>query len=99
VKPIRFHPDVSEDIEGSFHWYEREQEGLGLQFVDEIEKSLDILSLSPGTWAFFKHGFRRYILPRFPFSIVYKEEETVIYVVAVMHNSRKPNYWMDRIEE
>jgi len=50
VKPIHFHPDVSEDIEGSFHWYEREQEGLGLQFVDEIEKSLDffLCPLEPG---------------------------------------------------
>ena len=54
---------------------------------------------SPETWASFKYGFRRYILTRFPFSVIYKEEKEKIYIIAVMHNSRKPNYWMERVDD
>ncbi|MEE9395612.1 MAG: hypothetical protein V3V31_01235, partial [Methylococcales bacterium] len=37
--------------------------------------------------------YRRFLLSKFLFSVVYRENERSIFVVAVMHNSRKPNYW------
>ena len=97
MKPIRLHPHVESDINGSFRWYEDELEGLGLQFISELEQGFDAISYAPSTWVTFEHGFRRYILARFPFSVVYKDEENEVYVVAVMHNSRNPEYWKERI--
>ena len=97
MKPIHFHPDVESDIKGSFSWYEDELEGLGLQFISELEQGFDAISFTPATWVTFEHDFRRYILARFPFSVVYKEEENEVYVVAVMHNSRNPEYWKERM--
>ncbi|HHD79067.1 MAG TPA: type II toxin-antitoxin system RelE/ParE family toxin [Epsilonproteobacteria bacterium] len=98
MKQIHFHPNVENDINGSFSWYEKELKGLGLQFISELEQGFDAISYAPSTWVTFEHGFRRYILTRFPFSVVYKEEESAVYVVAVMHNSRNPEYWKDRIQ-
>ena len=99
MKKVTFHPDVSEDIEGSYTWYENELNGLGLQFISELEKGFDAISYAPSTWSTFEYGFRRYILSRFPFSVVYKEESDVIFVVAVMHNSRNPEYWKERMKD
>ncbi len=36
-KPISFHPDVAEDIKGSYNWYENQLQGLGKRFLDELE--------------------------------------------------------------
>lgn len=93
MKPIAFHPDVEIDIQGSYGWYETELQGLGLQFISELEHGFDAISYAPSTWVTFEHGFRRYILARFPFSIIYKEN----FILAVMHNSRNPEYWKERV--
>ena len=97
MKPLEFHPDVAIDVKGSYDWYEKELNGLGYAFISELENAYESVAYAPQTWSPFKYGFRRYILSKFPFSIVYKEEQDFIYVLAVMHNSRNPNYWMDRI--
>lgn len=99
MKPLFFHPDVALDVKGSYDWYEKELNELGNGFISELENAYAAIIYSPETWASFKYGFRRYILSRFPFSVIYKEEKEKIYVIAVMHNSRKPNYWIERIDD
>ncbi len=39
---------------------------------------------------------RRYILPRFPFSVIYRMKGELIEVVVVAHQRRKPGYWKSR---
>lgn len=97
-KPISFHPDVADDIKGSFNWYENQLQGLGKQFLDELENAYIAIQNFPQSWANFHYGFKRYILNKFPFSIVYKESDEQIFVIVVMHNSRKPYYWEDRLK-
>ena len=95
---LTLHEDVHTDIKGSYDWYEDVLEGLGLQFISELEAAFDAISYAPATWSTFEHGFRRYLLSRFPFSIIYKEEEYQVLVLAVMHNSRNPEYWKERVD-
>ena len=64
----------------------------------DVKGAYEAVSLFPKTWSPFEYGFKRYILSQFPFSVIYKEEEEKIYIIAVMHNSRKPNYWLERLE-
>jgi hypothetical protein len=39
------------------------------------------------------------VLRKFPFSIVYTIVRDSIYVVAIAHGSRGPEYWRPRIQE
>ena len=71
--------------------------GLGDDFIAELEVAYDAIVELPETWPKFQKGFRRYLLARFPFSIIYKDTNENIFIVAVMHNSRKPGYWLSRI--
>jgi len=97
LKPLSFHPEVAGDIKGSYDWYQEQAAGLGESFLNELETALDAINHFPQAWSPFRYGFKRYILARFPFSVIYKEEEKEIFIIAVMHNSREPNYWLDRI--
>lgn len=97
MKSLRFHPDVSVDVKGAYEWYEERSLGLGDRFISQLEHSHEAISHFPQMWSPFEHGFHRYVLAHFPFSVIYKETHDTIFVLAVMHNSRKPGYWKDRL--
>ncbi|MBX3301539.1 MAG: hypothetical protein KF693_04925 [Nitrospira sp.] len=40
--------------------------------------------------------FRRYLLQRFPYGLIYAVEGQTIFVATVMHLKRKPGYWISR---
>jgi plasmid stabilization system protein ParE len=96
-KEIQFHPEVIEEIKGSYDWYESKVVGLGNKFLEELESGYLSIQTFPNMWANFQYGFKRYLLVNFPFSILYKVTTEQIIIIAIMHNSRKPNYWIDRI--
>jgi len=93
---LKFHPNVAEDIKSSYTWYQEQANGLGDDFISELESSYQAILELPDTWPTFQKGFRRYLLSKFPFSVVYRKNGEFVYVVAVMHNSRKPAYWQNR---
>jgi hypothetical protein len=37
------------------------------------------------------------VLAKFPYSVIYKEKDEVILIVAVAHAKRRPGYWRGRI--
>ena len=43
-------------------------------------------------------GTRRFVMRRFPFTVIYRDREKLIEVVAVAHGRRKPGYWKKRIK-
>ncbi len=94
---IEFHPDVAQEIKSSYQWYQNQTDGLGQDYLKELESSFQTIRELPNTWPKFQKGFRRFLLSKFPFSVVYQSNENTIFVVAVMHNSRKPGYWNERI--
>ncbi len=94
---IIFHPEISSEIKASYSWYQEQAAGLGDDFIVELESAYEAITELPETWPKFQKGFRRFLLTRFPYSIVYKHTAENIFVIAVMHNSRKPGYWLSRI--
>ncbi len=94
---IVFHPDIASEIKASYNWYHEQAAGLGDDFLAELEAAYDAIMELPETWPKFQKGFRRFLLSRFPYSIIYKDTDKNIFVIAVMHNSRRPGYWFGRI--
>jgi len=92
-----FHPDVATEIKSSYEWYQYQTEGLGNDFISELESTYEAIVELPNTWPKFGKNCRRFLLNRFPFSVIYRQNNDSIFVVAVMHNSRKPGYWKRRI--
>lgn len=91
-----FHPEVALEIKASFEWYEAQGTGLGGDYLAELESAYEAIEQFPNTWPKFKKNFRRFLLRKFPYSVIYRAANDEIYVVAVMHNHRKPDYWGGR---
>ena len=84
-------------IEASF-LYEAASPGLGADFLDDVQRVIDLLREQPKLGRSVGRNLRRAVFPRFPFSIIYAEESDSILVVAVAHQKRRPGYWRARLK-
>jgi hypothetical protein len=77
-------------------YYEECREGLGQQFHELVQVAEDAILRNHEAWQNLGGGFRRKLLSRFPYGLVYHcPQLDWIEVVAVMHLHRKPDYWRD----
>ncbi|MBI4996895.1 MAG: type II toxin-antitoxin system RelE/ParE family toxin [Rhodocyclales bacterium] len=69
---------------------------LGLALVAEFERGANLLLANPLIGTPFRGTSRRYVLRRFPYSIIYRATANEIQIVAVAHHRRRPGYWTKR---
>ena len=67
--------------------------------MKQLDEAFSVIQSMPRSWPIISHEFRRYLLKRFPYGVIYSIEDNYMYVVAVMHLSRRPNYWIKRISK
>jgi hypothetical protein len=89
-----------EIIEAS-EWYDARQPGLGDAFRQAVSQAMPRIRGQPQSYPRLetyrtRRIVRRYLLKRFPFSIIYELRPTEIVVLAVAHVRRRPNYWKRR---
>ena len=93
---VRFHPLAAEEAEAARSWYFQRNASLSDAFLHELDVAVQNIAEGPERWPSFHSRFRRYLLRRFPFSVVYRSKGTVVEVLAVAHHRRKPGYWRGR---
>ena len=93
---LEFHPQAIAEARAARKWYATRSENAADAFVAELDRAVARIIESPSRWPAHVHGTRRYLLRRFPFSLVYRVTGSVITVVAVSHGKRRPGYWKTR---
>jgi len=99
VKPFQLSDPADAELTNAIRWYEQRRSGLGAELFDAVSETIDLIRAHPdiGTPRATRHPTRQLRVNRFPYHIVYRIREHDIYVVAVAHTSRRPNYWKDRV--
>ena len=79
-------------------WYEDRQPGVGRDFLDAVDVTFRLVQSLPGVGSAsrWEEDVRNISLEGFPFSVVYRELEDAVYVIAVAHDKRRPGYWRSR---
>jgi hypothetical protein len=77
-------------------YYERQVPGLGARFRADVRDALKRLSHWPLAAPVERGQIRRMILSRFPYKLLYSVETDCIYIIAVAHLHRAPDYWVER---
>ncbi len=65
--------------------------------MHRLDHAIEQVAVSPHQWPQFLSGTRRYVFPKYPFSLIYFVESDTIHIVAVAHENRKPGYWRKRL--
>jgi plasmid stabilization system protein ParE len=96
-----FHPEALLEYAEATGYYLREASaGVAESFIEEVEAAVSEVVAAPTRWRVVEEPqIRRYVFTRFPFVIYYRWEPTHdrVAIYAVMHCSREPGYWRDRI--
>ena len=96
MRSVRLLAQARCEIRDAAEYYEDRVEGLGIDFTHKVDEALLDVCENPERWLVLKKDIRRRLIPRFPYCLLYRVEREEIVVVAVMHFSRQPGYWVGR---
>ena len=98
---LRVEDAATAELRASALWYEAQRPGLGEEFIDEANRTLEFIERHPRVGrpiprSNSERGMRRVSMNRFPYAVIYRERGDVVQVVAFAHHRRKPGYWRSR---
>jgi len=96
TKQIKFLAIARHEISDAYRYYNRQHAGLGEEFVAEIRASAKRLARYPEASPYQRGEIRKYLLSRFPYKLLYAIRGEKIIVIAVAHQHRDPDYWVER---
>lgn len=94
---VRFHPDAIAEAKAAREWYQERSPAAANAFMKELDHAVEQIAEFPKRGPSFLHGTKRYLLGRFPFSVVYWGRPQSTEIVAIAHARRRPGYWKERI--
>ena len=93
-----FHPFAIIELQEAINYYEELQSGLGLEFVREIFSTIQRIIHFPEAWSNLSMNTRRCLSNRFPYLVIYQITEDEIFIIAIMQQNKKPDYWKKRVK-
>ena len=93
---IVVHEAAEEELNAAAVFYESRESDLGNEFLEELSQGFSRIGEHPLSYSVHFDDYRRYLMNRFPYSVVYRIEQDAILVFAVAHLRRRPGYWIDR---
>jgi plasmid stabilization system protein ParE len=96
ARVVRLFPEAEAEVVANERWYGQRSPAAAEAFLAEVDDAIARIGEAPETWPRYRRDTRRFILRRFPFSVVYRIEDDGVYVVAVAHAKQRPEYWRRR---
>lgn len=93
---VKLRPEATGDLLDAARWYQKQRQGLGHEFLDDVLGTLTHIESNPLMYPVVHRNTRRALIHRFPFGIFYRIVNDVAVVVAVMHCGRHPRRWKER---
>jgi plasmid stabilization system protein ParE len=91
--------EAEADIAKARDWYDEQRPGLGAEFVSAVDVALVRIQQNPLQYQVGRGRYRRAMLNRFPYTLVYSVSDEAVRVVACAHGSRHPKVWQERMDE
>jgi len=87
------------ELEDAVDYYEGEQTGLGVRMMEEVDSHVRWIQKNPTVPRLREGGYRRVDLKTFPYYIAYMIHEEILWILAITHGHRSPEYWIMRKNE
>ncbi len=95
--PVVLRAAAQAEFDEAFDFYDGRRAGLGIKFVNQVQKTFDRIGANPEIHPPIFADIRKAAVSRFPYCIYYRAETARIEVIAVFHTSRDPSIWRGRI--
>ena len=91
-------PPARAEMLRAARWYDGQGAGLGDRLLDEIRNACVAIQEFPAAGSPVDGIYRRKLLDKFPYSLVYRIDGEDIVIVAVANFKRRPRYWRKRMK-
>lgn len=78
------------DADDARRWYESCEPGLGSEFVHALEECLIHIEANPEMHRVVLAPYRKTLMRRFPYQVVYEIRDDCLWILAVYHAKRDP---------
>lgn len=98
--PLSFsiEPAALAELRAATEFHEAQRPNLGDKLVEAVDAALLKLSDFPDAWPRDDDGVRRCPVAGFPYWLVYVRTAEQVSIVAIVHSSREPGYWRERLD-
>jgi hypothetical protein len=79
-----FHPEAEAEFVQAVEYYEECEAGLSYDFAVEVYSAIERTMAYPKAWPIIEEDIRS-LVRRFPYGILYAEEDEELFIVAVMY--------------
>ena len=92
-----FAPEVQQDVDEAYSWYEDRRPGLGEDFLSCVDACIQVIYRMPELYAKVHEEYRRALVRRFPYAIFYEYTGGKVFIYSIFHTSRDPKKWRSRL--
>jgi len=92
-------PEAEAEIAAAQDWYDERIPGLGAEFIAAVRRIIAAIAENPFQYQIVWKNYRRAVLRRFPYLVIYAVSGDIVRVVACFHGQRDPAAWQERADE
>lgn len=89
--------NAEDDLVEAYNWHESKKFGLGYRLLNSVQNGLTLIRQHPEIFPVCATAFRRALISKFPFEIIYEQEGDRIVVYSTFNCSQNPQKWKSRI--
>lgn len=93
---LRLSAAAEQDLRQARSWYQQHAVHVDQRFRRSVGETLRTIERNPRLYALVHRDVRRAPVRRFPYSILYRDLDPTILVIAVLHQARDPATWRSR---
>ena len=93
---VRFAEAANDELNEACDWFERQQPGLGQRFRRDAREAALLIAKAALLFPVELEDVRRFVMNRFSYTLRYVLRDDEVWVVAVSHQHRRPDYWVER---
>ena len=92
-----YSPTAIKDYQNASAYYKKQRLELAFEFQTEIQRAISTILEAPERFQRISPSTRRCRIDRFPYRLIFTVNNDEIVILAVVHSSRRPNYWKRRL--
>jgi hypothetical protein len=88
--------EAEQELDKAVAYYEEIEPGLGLRLKSEARRLIEWIAFNSEVPRVRPRGYRRVNLKIFPYYVAYLVWSDTVWVVAIAHNKKRPEYWIKK---
>jgi len=97
VIKYRYLDPARAELANAAHYYRERSMRVASSFMASVQGAIDQIVEFPESAPIIRGQVRGKVVPRFPYTLMFRVEDGIVLVLAVAHQKQHPEYWAGRV--